>query len=189
MPILGWFYEPVNKVSSSRWLLYQNGHNHNFACFSFFADANEKEILTLKVFSPDDRPSDEQLKAMLKKADLESRGYKKELTTKLVSGQGSDKSDYQKANLYYKIVNCSRLQEITQELETLMPGRHRVLPWKILSLASFKKYKKEKRSHSADWVRAHNIIECNWAHEYDTIQQLCLSKMNVLSFTTRVVVY
>ena len=80
------------------------------------------------MFSPDDRPSDEQLKAMLKKADLEKHGYKKEFTTKLVSGQGSGKSDYQKAFLYYKIVNCSRLQEITQELETLMPGRLRVLP-------------------------------------------------------------
>ncbi|CAH3180551.1 unnamed protein product, partial [Porites evermanni] len=95
-----------------------------FACFSFFADATSQETLTLKVFSPDDRPSDEQLKAMLKKADLEKNGYKKELTTKLVKGQGSDKSDYQKEYLYYKIVNCSRLQEITQELETLMPGRY-----------------------------------------------------------------
>lgn len=77
---------------------------------------------------PDDRPSDEQLRVMLKKADLEKHGYKKELTRKLVSGPGSDKTDYQKAFLYYKIVNCSRLQEITEELETLMPGRHRVLP-------------------------------------------------------------
>lgn len=83
--------------------------------------------MTLKVFSPDDRPSVEQLKTMLKKADLEGRGYKKELTTKLVSNPGSDKPVYRKANLYYKIVNCSRLQEISQELATLIPGRHRVL--------------------------------------------------------------
>lgn len=83
--------------------------------------------MTLKVFSPDDRPSVEQLKTMLKKADLEGRGYKKELTTKLVSDLGSDKPVYRKANLYYKIVDCSRLQEISQELATLIPGRHRVL--------------------------------------------------------------
>ena len=91
--------------------------------FFFFADATSQESLTLKMFSPDDRPSDEQLKAMLEKADLESHGYKKELTTKLVSDSVSDKADYEKAYLYYKIVNCSRLQEINQELETLMPGR------------------------------------------------------------------
>ena len=101
------------------------------------------------MFSPDDRPSDEQLKAMLKKADLEKNGYKKELTRKLVRDSGSDKSDYQKAYLYYKMVNCSRLQEITQELVALMPGRHRVLPWKIFSLASysisFQKIQKRKK--------------------------------------------
>lgn len=96
--------------------------------FLFFADATEKETLTLKVFSPDNRPSDEQVMAMFKKADLESRGYKKEITTMLVSDTGSDKPVYRKAHLYYKIVDCSRLQEISQELATLMPGRHRVLP-------------------------------------------------------------
>lgn len=111
------------------------------------------------MFSPDDRPSDEQLKAMLKKADLESHGYKKELTTKLVSDSVSDKADYEKAYLYYKIVNCSRLQEINQELETLMPGRRRVLPWKILSFAScsvsFQKIQKRKN------VALRLIIQCN----------------------------
>ena len=80
--------------------------------------------MTLKVFSPDDRPSVERLKAMLKKAELERHGYKKEFTTKLVSDSTSDKPVYQKAYLYYKIVNCSRLREINQELQTLMPGRH-----------------------------------------------------------------
>ncbi|XP_073259231.1 uncharacterized protein [Porites lutea] len=90
-----------------------------FWLFSTIVDATSKETLTLKVFSPDDRPSDEQLKAMLKKADLEKNGYKKELTRKLVRYSGVPL--YQKAYLYYKMVNCSRLQEITQELETLMP--------------------------------------------------------------------
>lgn len=51
------------------------------------------------MFSPDDRPSDEQLKAMLKKADLEKNGYKKELTRKLVRDSGSDKSDYSETPL------------------------------------------------------------------------------------------
>ena len=133
--------------------------------FLFFADATEKETVTLKVFSPDDRPSDEQLKNMLKKADLEKHGYKKELTTKLVRGQGSDKSDYQKQYLYYKIVNCSRLQEITQELETLMPGRHRVLPWKIFSFASysvsFQKIQKRKKV-ALSWLSSRS--------QYNTVQ-------------------
>ena len=117
------------------------------------------------MFSPDDRPSDEQLKAMLKKADLESHGYKKELTRKLVRDSGSDKSDYQKAYLYYKMVNCSRLQEITQELETLMPGRHRVLPWKIFSFAfysiSFQKIQKREKV-ALSWLSSRS--------QYDTVQ-------------------
>ena len=186
----------MNKVSSSRWLLYQNGHNHNFACFSFFADANQKEILTLQVFSPDDRPSDEQLKAMLKKADLEKNGYKKELTRKLVRDSGSDKSDYQKAYLYYKMVNCSRLQEITQELVALMPGRHRVLPWKIFSLASysisFQKIQKRKKV-ALGWLSSRSQYKAVRLSSWIRYDRPCLSKINVsadvLSFTTRVVVY
>ena len=80
---------------------------------------------------------------MLKKADLESHGYTKELTTKLVSDSGSDKpSDYQKAYFYYKIVDCSRLQEIIQELETL--GKRPIFIQNFWSsIITLEKYKSE----------------------------------------------
>ena len=82
------------------------------------------------MFSPDNRPSDEQLLAMLKKADLKSHGYKKEVIEKLVTETGSDKPIDRIAHFYYKIVNCSQVQQIVQELQTLIPG----ITCRILSL-------------------------------------------------------
>lgn len=84
--------------------------------------------MILKVFNPDYHASDEEIMARLEKADLEGHGYKKEQTTKLVSEPGSAKPVYEKKLFYYKIVDCSRLQEIIQELETLMPGKYLILP-------------------------------------------------------------
>ncbi|KAM7451512.1 hypothetical protein ABFA07_000843 [Porites harrisoni] len=64
--------------------------------------------------------------ARLKEADLESHGYKKEQTTKLVSEPGSAQPVYGKKFFFYKIVDCSRLREIIRELETLMPDSYTV---------------------------------------------------------------
>ena len=61
--------------------------------------------------------------ALLKKADLESHGFKKELITSLKSEPGSNKAVYEKRYLYYKTVDCSRAQEVVQELQTLLPGK------------------------------------------------------------------
>ena len=71
--------------------------------------------------------SDQQILDLLKKVDLESHGYKKEVTTKLVSKPGSDKSLYEKSYLYYKEVACSKMREIDQELQTLLPGKFEYL--------------------------------------------------------------
>lgn len=87
-----------------------------------FSDAKVEESLEMKIFDHDYRPSDDQMRALLKKADLEGHGYKKEVTTKLMSDPRSGKTVYQKSSLYYKIVDCSRLREIEKELQTLMPG-------------------------------------------------------------------
>ena len=85
--------------------------------------------MILKVYNPDYQPSDKELLAALKEADLEGHGYKKEETVKLVSEPGSDKPVYEKKYYFYKIVDCSRLQEIIEELATLMPkdGKYLIL--------------------------------------------------------------
>ena len=36
---------------------------------------------------------------------------------------GSDEPRYEKTHLYYKIVSCSQLQEIYQEMYRLLPGK------------------------------------------------------------------
>ena len=53
-----------------------------------FADATAEESMTVKVFDPNYKTSDAHLLALLKKVNLESRGYKKEVTTKVVSEPG-----------------------------------------------------------------------------------------------------
>lgn len=70
----------------------------------------------------DFRPSHSQMIEMLKKADLESHGYEKEVTTSLKQMPGSDEPWYEKTHLYYKVVSCSQLQEIFQEIDRLLPG-------------------------------------------------------------------
>ena len=78
----------------------------------------------MKVFDPNLRMADQKMLDLLHKADLESHGYRVQNTTKLVSEPGSDKPIYRKSMLYYKVVDCSRLQEIDQELENLLPGKN-----------------------------------------------------------------
>lgn len=80
--------------------------------------------MTLRTFDLDSLISCKQMRALLKRADLESHGYRMENTTKLVSEPGIDKPVYQKSYFYYKIVHCSLAQKINKELQTLLPGEH-----------------------------------------------------------------
>lgn len=91
--------------------------------YCFFIDATVKESIEVKVFDPSFKMSDQKMLELLEKVDLESHGYKKEVTTKLVSEPGSNTPVHRKAFLYYKVVDCSRLREIDQELQTLLPGK------------------------------------------------------------------
>ena len=92
--------------------------------FSFtFKDAVTEESLALRMSNRDFRPSHSQVIEMLKNADLESHGYEKEVTTSLKQMPGSDEPRYEKTHLYYKIVSCSQLQEIYQEIYRLLPGK------------------------------------------------------------------
>lgn len=100
------------KFRSSKWNL-----------LSLYTGANTRESLTLKVFDSNFRMKDNQLMTLLKRADLESHGYKKEITTEMVKEPGIAKPLYRKTHFYFKIVHCSRLQEITHELQTLLPGK------------------------------------------------------------------
>ena len=76
--------------------------------FFFYSDASAKESTEIKVFDPNLKMSDQEMLELLKEVDLESYGYKKEETTKLVSKLGSEKPLYEKSFLFYKEVSCSR---------------------------------------------------------------------------------
>ena len=91
--------------------------------FFFFSDASARESTEIKVFDPNLKMSDQEMLNLLKEVDLESHGYKKEQTTKLVSKPGLEKPIYEKSLLFYKEISCSRLREIDQELESLLPGK------------------------------------------------------------------
>jgi len=92
-----------------------------FLFFSSTVDATARETMEVKVFDPTLSMSDQKMLERLKEVDLESHGYKVEKTTKLVKEPGSGTSVYKKSVLYYKVVDCSRLREIDQELQTLLP--------------------------------------------------------------------
>ena len=98
----------------------------------------------MKVFDPDFQMSDQQILDLLKKVDLESHGYKREVTTKLVSDPDSDKTNYEKSYLYYKDVDCSKLREIDQELQTLLPGNFEYL----ISLHD----KRKSKTKNCSWI-------------------------------------
>lgn len=92
--------------------------------FSFtFKDAITEESLELKMFNHDFEPSYSQMTEMLKKADLEGHGYEKEVISNLKQIPGSEQRRYERTHLYYKIVSCSQLQEIYQEIYRLLPGK------------------------------------------------------------------
>ena len=89
---------------------------------SLQTEARPEESFVLRVFNPDYHPSDEEMCAILRKADLESHGYTKELTSSLTSRENTTNLTYEKRHFYYRTVDCSRAQEVAQELETLLPG-------------------------------------------------------------------
>ena len=69
-----------------------------FIILLFHTDANTDEVLEMKVFNPNFRASDKEIYKMLEKANLTGRGYKKEVTTRVVQGE-SGKTDYQASDL------------------------------------------------------------------------------------------
>lgn len=106
----------------SKDFFWPSGYITNSICL-FTADASSQETLVMRISNPhSEQPVDDaEVMYVLQSADLERYGYKKEVTTKLVNEPGYKKPIYGKAHFYYKVVDCSRMQEIIQELQTLMP--------------------------------------------------------------------
>ena len=96
-----------------------------FIPFSFTQkDAVTEESLDLRMFDHDFRLSSSQMTKMLKEADLEGHGYRKEVISSLKQMTWSgEPARYERTHLYYKIVNCSQTQEIYQEIYHLLPGK------------------------------------------------------------------
>ena len=121
--------------------MFLNGYFLFVQQFFSVIDATAKETMEVKVFDPTLGMSYQKMLELLREAALENHGYKVENTTKLVTEPGSDKPIYRKSVLYYKVVDCSRLQEIDQELQTLLPGKiltfYLVNPIEITSFQCF----------------------------------------------------
>ena len=79
--------------------------------------------MEVKVFDPNLRMSDQKMLQLIKDAKLQSKGYRVENSTKMVTERESDTPVFRKSVLYYKIVNCSQLQEVDQELQNSLPGK------------------------------------------------------------------
>lgn len=63
--------------------------------FLLFTEANTEEDVEVKVKNLNFHVSDSKIQAMLRKADLEGHGYKKEESTKVVKGPGGSEPRYQ----------------------------------------------------------------------------------------------
>ncbi|XP_068701085.1 uncharacterized protein [Montipora capricornis] len=86
------------------------------------AVARTGERLSIRLYNRDFQPPFSEVQQMLKKADLESHGYKKEVIVTAMKGLGSDFRDIEESQVYYKIVKCSESPQIEQELNRLIPG-------------------------------------------------------------------
>ena len=60
-----------------------------------FTYVKTDEFFELKVFNRDFRASDSEIHAIIERANLTARGYKKEVTTKLVQNADGGAPDYQ----------------------------------------------------------------------------------------------
>ena len=97
----------------------------SFFTFVFtYTDANMGESLEMRIYDRDAEMSDDEMRVMLDKAALEDHGFKLEIISKLASEpeSGSDKPVYQKTYFYYKTVDCSQVPEVSEELDSLIPG-------------------------------------------------------------------
>lgn len=97
------------------------GLNFNYFC----AVGATTEDLQMKVNEPSSfRPSSSEMCDMLEKANLENRGFRKEVVRKSFLKPGRTRSDFETVYNYEKVVNCSAgaIQKTGVELNTSLPG-------------------------------------------------------------------
>ncbi|KXJ19078.1 uncharacterized protein LOC110231364 [Exaiptasia diaphana] len=82
-----------------------------------------RDSIVLRVFNKDFKIPTAKMHAVLKKANLESHGYEKEVITKLVRHPVTKKAEYTKMYFYYKTVTCDKVLEVEQELDKLLGGK------------------------------------------------------------------
>ncbi|RMX58317.1 hypothetical protein pdam_00000145 [Pocillopora damicornis] len=95
----------------------------NFVYFPAFGASTED--LQMKVKEPSSfRPSSSEMCNMLEKANLENRGFQKEVVRKSSQKPGRTGSDFETVYNYEKVVNCSvgAIQQMGVELNTSLPG-------------------------------------------------------------------
>ena len=78
--------------------------------------------MVVRVYDKNFQVSDSEILAKLKQANLESHGYKIQKTTKVISEPGSEEKVFETSYNYDKIIDCSELGLIDQELNSLIPG-------------------------------------------------------------------
>ena len=85
----------------------------------------------MRIYDRESQMSDSQMRMILKEAALEEHGFKLEIVSRLVTenSSGSGKQVYQTAYFYYKIVDCSKVPEVSEELDYLMRGKKNNLLW------------------------------------------------------------
>lgn len=81
----------------------------------------------MRIYDRDSRVPDDQLRMMLDKDVLEGRGFKLEITSKLLRepGSRSDKPSFLTTYFYFKTVDCSQVPEVNEEVDSLIPGMNR----------------------------------------------------------------
>ncbi|XP_031555643.1 uncharacterized protein LOC116292464 [Actinia tenebrosa] len=80
-----------------------------------------KEKDDFRIFDRDFKPTSLQMHQMLRKANLESRGYTKESTTRIVT-TGDTSTEIVTEFFYYKVVPCHNIPIVQKELSNLLPG-------------------------------------------------------------------
>ncbi|XP_022787900.1 uncharacterized protein LOC111327867 [Stylophora pistillata] len=90
-----------------------------------FSFGTSTEDLQMKVKEPSSfRPSSSEMCDMLEKANLENRGFQKEVVRKSFQKPGRTRSDFETVYNYEKVVNCSvgAIEKMGVELNTSLPG-------------------------------------------------------------------
>ena len=94
-------------------------HLVRVSCCFTCTDASTGESIDLRVYNSNLQMTDKQLRKLLERhrPDLFFAGFQEEVTTKLIQG-----STYQKTFFFYKVVECSKVLEVSREIESLITG-------------------------------------------------------------------